>query len=331
MKVSIIIPIFNVAQFITRCLQSVAVQTYDDIECILVDDCGTDESMHIVEQFIHDYKGNINFRIVHHEQNRGISAARNTGIKTTDCDYIYFMDSDDAITPDCIETLTNLAKKYPEANYIQGETISDSEILNNGKTDADVPEYCTERPLLEEIILEKTHRTAWNKLIKRSFLINNALFFPEGIIMEDHYWTYFASKCATAVSFTHKGTYYYYINKDSLVNSPTKASCIIRYKSYMTITKVIINDLLQRNNIKSYHRLYLGETIVFCMYHLARLHSLSHWFKFWIFVWQTAYNLKSKFTWQRLLFFICMMPPICLMTGVNGCRWRIRQYVITKI
>ena len=323
MKVSIIVPVFNVAPYITRCLQSIAVQTYHDN--------GTDDSMSIAEQFIWNYKGNFHFRIVRHLHNLGLSVARNTGIKTADGDYIYFMDSDDAITPDCIEVLTDLAKKYPEANYIQGETISGSEMLNEANTDSDVPEYCTKRSLLEEIILEKSHRTAWNKLIKRSFLINNSLFFPEGIIMEDHYWTYFLSKCATSVSFAHKGTYYYYRNMEGLINSPTRASCIRRYSSYMTIVNVIINDLLQRNDIKPYHRLYVGETFVFCMYHLARLHSLSHWWKFWTFAWHTAFNLRTKFTWQRLLFYICMMPPLCMMTGINGWRWRIRQYVITKI
>lgn len=331
MKVSIIIPIYNVAPYIERCLQSLANQTYHDIECILIDDCGTDGSMHIAEDFIHNYQGDIHFSIVHHQHNQGIAFTRNTGIKTANSKFIYFMDSDDAITPDCIESLMNLAEKYPEADYIQGETISGSEMLNEGHTASDVPEYCTEKRLLESIILEKTHRTSWNKLIKRSFLVDNSLFFPEGIIMEDHCWTYFVSKCAHAVAFTHQGTYYYYRNKDSLINSPTKELRIVRYSSYMTITDMIINDLLQRHDIQPYHRFFVGESIVFCMFHLARLHSLHHWWIFWKFTWHTAYKLRKKLTWRRLLLFICMMPPCCMLTGLDGWRWRIRQYVITKL
>ena len=331
MKVTIIIPVYNVASYITRCLQSIVAQSYHDIECIVIDDCGTDESMQMVEQFIKNYQGCIYFSIIHHSHNQGLSAARNTGIKTANSEYIYFMDSDDAITPDCIETLVNIAQENPDADYVQGDIVTGSELLNDGNIDADVPEYCSDKQLLEIIILHKTPRTAWNRLIKRSFLIDNSLFFPEGIIMEDHYWTYFVSKYVHAVSFTHKGTYYYYINNESIVNSPSKNSLIKRYSSYITIINDIVDDLLKRDDIEAWHRMYVGEAIVFGMLNLARLHSLSHWWKFWKFSWQTAFKLRKKFTWQRFLLFICMMPPFCLMTGINGWRWRVRQYVLTKI
>ena len=77
-KISIIIPIYNVEEYIEECLQSVMRQTYKgEIECILVDDCGKDNSIAIAEQLIADYTGSIAFRILHHEHNRGLSAARN--------------------------------------------------------------------------------------------------------------------------------------------------------------------------------------------------------------------------------------------------------------
>lgn len=331
MEVSIIIPVYNVAPYIKRCLQSITAQNYHNIECILIDDCGTDESMLIVEQFIHNYKGEIIFRIIHHQQNQGLSAARNTGIKSATGKYIYFMDSDDAITANCIETLVNLSNKYPDADYIQGNIVTGSNDLNTGNIDTDVPEYCTEKRLLEKIILCKTHRTAWNKLIKRTFLIENSLFFPVGIIMEDHYWTYFAAKKVHAVSFSHKGTYYYYKNADSIINSPLKISYIKRYSSYITITNDIIDDLLQRDDVESWHRRFVGETIVFCMYNLAYLHSLKHWWIFWKFSWRTAYRLRKKITWDRFLMFICMMPPLCFPIGIKGWYWRVQRYIVNNI
>ena len=95
MKVSIIIPIYNVAPYIKRCLQSVADQTYKDIECILIDDCGSDNSINLAKEFIYDYKGNILFTILHHEENKGLSAARNTGLRYAKGEYVYFLDSDD--------------------------------------------------------------------------------------------------------------------------------------------------------------------------------------------------------------------------------------------
>jgi glycosyltransferase involved in cell wall biosynthesis len=331
MKVTIIIPVYNVAPHIIRCLRSVVAQTYHNIECILIDDCGTDNSIQLTEQFINQYNGAIHFTIVRHQQNIGPSAARNTGLKNATGEYIYFMDSDDTITPDCIEILTNLAKKYPDADYIQGNIITGTEVLNEGHIDSDVPEFCDNKRQLENIILCKTHRTAWNKLIKRTFLTKNSLLFPVGLIMEDHYWTYFISKQIHAAVFCHKGTYYYYKNKDSIINSPSKTSLIKRYSSYIIISDIIINDLLLRNDIQPCHSRYIGETIVFSMINLARLHSLHHWCVFWKYAFQTAYKLRTRFTWRRFCLFICMMPPFCFMTSIRGWRWRIRHYIIAKI
>lgn len=330
-KVSIIIPVYNVAPYIERCLQSVEAQTYHHIECILIDDCGTDGSMYAVEQFINNYNGEICFSIIQHQQNQGLSAARNTGLKAATGEYVFFLDSDDAITPHCIEILSCLAEKYPNADYIQGNIVTGAKQLMEGTIDSDIPEFCEEKQLLESIILCKTHRTAWNRLIKRSFLIDNSLFFPVGLLMEDHYWTYFVSKHAHAVAFTYKGTYLYYKNNESIVNSTSKTSLIKRYSSYIAIIDTIVSDILQRNDIQSCHSQYVGEAIVFCMVNLAHLHSLRHWWIFWSFAWHLAYNLRKKVTWTRFLFFICMMPPLCLITDMKGWRWRLRHYVVGKL
>lgn len=331
MRVSVIIPVYNVEPYITRCLQSLTDQSCQDIECLLIDDCGTDKSMQIIESFLNTYKGSIQFSIIHHQQNQGLSAARNTGMKTATSDYIYFMDSDDAVTPDCIETLITLAEKYPDADYVQGDIVTGAPQLMEGHIDTDVPEFCDDKKRLEEIILCKSHRTAWNRLLKRSFLLSNNLFFPVGLVMEDHYWTYFVAKSAHAVAFTHKGTYYYYNNSGSIVNAKSSQHYIRNYLSYLTITDNIISDMLQRKDIQPCHRQYVGEAIVFCMINLARLKSLSHWCKFWKASYGFAIKLRNKFTWHRFLLLLCMLPPFCLMTNIEGWRWRVRQYILTKV
>ena len=86
--VSIIIPVYNVASYIKRCLQSVGAQSHKNLECILIDDCGTDGSIHFAEQFIKEYSGEIRFNILRHKHNCGLSAARNTGMKAANGDYI---------------------------------------------------------------------------------------------------------------------------------------------------------------------------------------------------------------------------------------------------
>ena len=99
MKISVIIPVYNVAPYIAACLQSVMRQTAQAaLECILVDDCGPDNSMEVVNETLKSYNGPVDFKIVRHTQNRGLSAARNTGMAAATGDYIYFLDSDDEIT-----------------------------------------------------------------------------------------------------------------------------------------------------------------------------------------------------------------------------------------
>ena len=92
MKVSIIIPVYNVENYLVRCLDSVTAQTCQDIECILVDDCGNDHSVQIAEDYIQTYQGPIVFKFLHHTKNRGLAAARNTGIDAATGDYLFFPD-----------------------------------------------------------------------------------------------------------------------------------------------------------------------------------------------------------------------------------------------
>ena len=103
---SIIIPIYNVEPYILECLQSVANQTIEDkLECILVDDCGTDNSVSVAEEFLKTYSGAIHFELLHHQKNGGLSAARNTGVRASHGEYLYFLDSDDTIIPRCSNRL----------------------------------------------------------------------------------------------------------------------------------------------------------------------------------------------------------------------------------
>ena len=100
MRISIIIPVYNVELYVEECLQSVANQTMTEgIECIIVDDRGQDNSAAIAKQYIDSYKGDIRFTFIQREKNGGLSAARNTGIEAATGEYVYFLDSDDYLVP----------------------------------------------------------------------------------------------------------------------------------------------------------------------------------------------------------------------------------------
>ena len=103
-KVSVIVPIYNVSRFIKRCVESLFNQTLDDVEFIFVNDCTPDDSIDILKKVIADYPDR-NTMIINHEVNKGLPAARNTGLKAASGDYIFHCDSDDFIEPTMLNDL----------------------------------------------------------------------------------------------------------------------------------------------------------------------------------------------------------------------------------
>jgi glycosyltransferase involved in cell wall biosynthesis len=107
-KVSVIIPFYNVEDYIDECIQSVLKQTYENLEIILIDDCSTDGTRRIVEEYA---LYNSNIKILAHTQNQGLGPARNTGVKNANGDYLFFLDSDDFLHKNAIQTLLTKAKE----------------------------------------------------------------------------------------------------------------------------------------------------------------------------------------------------------------------------
>lgn len=210
MKISIIVPVYNVEEYITECFNSIICQNYSgELECIFVDDCGQDDSVKILESLMEAYHGAISLRMLHHEKNKGLSCARNTGILNATGDYLYFMDSDDTISPNCMEKLGAMALKYPQVEMVQGSTEGSGEWLKMGGKN--VPEYSDDFKWIRESILARFFipMTAWNKLIRRDFVIKNQLLFEEGLIHEDELWSFMLAKYVKRIAFCTEITYFY--------------------------------------------------------------------------------------------------------------------------
>ena len=111
-KVSIIIPVYNAEKYLIRCLKSVIAQTYENLECIIVEDNSQDNSAKIIKSFIDSYKGNVFFKVIQHEVNKGLSEARNKGTTHATGEYIFYLDADDEILPKCIDLLVEKAISY---------------------------------------------------------------------------------------------------------------------------------------------------------------------------------------------------------------------------
>jgi glycosyltransferase involved in cell wall biosynthesis len=214
-KISVIIPVYNVEPYIERCLLSALNQTYQDIEIILVDDCGQDRSMEITEKVITAHRWGYRVKIRKHSQNRGPSAARNTGIEASTGEYIYFLDSDDEMTPDCIERLASFLKeKKPDfviGNHREtGSTPSKMQLkLEEGMVFGNAK-------IFRSYLKWGWYHYAWNKLINKEFLLSHQLFFKEGILYEDTLWSFMLASCAEMIGVVTSYTYYYHRRDTSI-------------------------------------------------------------------------------------------------------------------
>jgi len=227
MLVSIIIPVYNVAPYVEQCIQSVINQTYKNLEVIIVDDCGTDNSMEMVEKVVSQIPQNsqMTFKILHHEHNRGLSAARNTGIKAATGQYLYFLDSDDWIIPECIELMVGCVEKHPDTQIV----FAGAEATSKGYewldyTNKRLPEYSNDIDWLQLSMLKRYDfgMTAWNKLVSREFVLRNMLYFEEGIIHEDEVWNFDIAKYISCASFLQYNTYIYNLREGSITKKRTE-------------------------------------------------------------------------------------------------------------
>ena len=245
MDVTIIIPVYNVAPYIEDCIKSVIHQTYlGSIECLIIDDCGTDDSMALVERLIASYNGPIAFRILRHDHNRGLSAARNTGTLQATGNYLYYLDSDDEITENCIEVLMKRANENPLLEMVQGNTLK----WHSKKSRSSIQlkkihhPYAATNTEVRKCFYNYQQMMfgVWNKLIRRDFVINNNLLCQKGIISEDYLWSFNLLKYLNCAYFESTITYHYRIRPNSIVFSSSRK---IKAHSFKTIYHTILTHL----------------------------------------------------------------------------------------
>ena len=245
-SISIIVPVYNVEKYIERCLESVAAQTYTgNIECIIVDDCTLDNSMRLVDQFLSHYEGHIDFKVVHHTQNKGLSAARNTGIREAHGDYLYFLDSDDALYEHTIQILVDLCRENVE--IISGNFSIIGDGRNLPKLSVFVEDICGQKNVFNAFLCNQIYEMACNKLIRRDFILDNSLWFLEGILHEDNLWSFFVFYYCNEVIVTPEYTYKYFLRGDSIMGTQTSKNVLSRYKIFCVKTDFINEHSLYKD------------------------------------------------------------------------------------
>ncbi len=247
MTISVIIPVFKVEKYIRRCIESIIDQRCDGftIECIIIDDASPDCSMDIVFDIINSYQGiSVTFRIIKHDINKGLSEARNSGIRASTGDYIFFVDSDDAIYENSFKCFYSYLLKYPSVDVIMGNSfwVEQNYLSNTSVTNNNSPFLIDEsQTIMHYVLRRKIDRTVWNKLIRRSIILDNNLFFDIGLLYEDVIWTYKLYSCISSIMIIPELTYIYDYNPSSIVHTPAERSNQMVW-SFTYISNYLLNN-----------------------------------------------------------------------------------------
>lgn len=202
--ISVIIPVYNVAQYLAKCIDSVLKQTYTNIEIILVNDGSTDSSGRICDDY-----AKVDKRIkVIHKVNGGQSDARNTAIDIANGDYLTFIDSDDYVSPSYIEYLLDLCTKYKgDISACSYQKVFDGEKKQVKSSDV-IRVYSSRKAIELTLYQHKLDCSFWGKMFKKD-LFNN-IRFPKGIIYEDLAICYKVFEVSNRIISSNKILYYYF-------------------------------------------------------------------------------------------------------------------------
>lgn len=219
MKVSVIIPVYNVAPYLERCIHSVLRQTYKDIEVIIIDDGSTDGCSELCDEIAKTDKR----IIVIHQENQGLSAARNTGIHHAAGEYIIFLDSDDAwILDNGLEILVERGKLECDLKVFKNIDFWEKG-HSTCPNDYDV-EYLNQLSDAQAVFLHlvrtQTLRiSACFIVVRRQILIDYDILFPNGIISEDLTWSLHLWQHIKTVKLVNIEFYGYYHRNDSITTT----------------------------------------------------------------------------------------------------------------
>ncbi len=313
-QISVIIPVYNVEKYLSRCLNSVIEQTYRNLEIILIDDGSPDSSSRICDE----YASKDNRIKVIHKKNGGLSSARNAGLAVCSGDYIFFIDSDDWLVDEnvLLEFIETAEKNSADICYGLFNIATESDVKpktnNNRYSDASLFLYSNPHFF-----------SAWNKLYKRRLL--PFLHFTNGRIHEDVDIIPRLTSEADKIVKLQKYTYNYYQNEASLTRSHFSQKRFDMFLSVDSALKITFNSKLKENCLKE----NLFGFQIFCLYcdilrikdnherkeflnqfifHLKN-HYYHNFFKFCLFCFihnespMKALKKTAALLWLRVLFF----------------------------
>ena len=307
-KVSIIVPVYGVEKWIERCAVSLFEQTYEDIEYIFVNDATQDKSIAILTEVMKRYPEREKaVHVIHHPINKGLSAARNTGLSHATGEYIWHVDSDDYIAINAVQELVETAEKH-KADVV----IFDVNVVTNKGIRTEAVQYAHKEDYIKRLLQHTEKCAHWNKFYRKALLDATGIHSDEQIrLAEDYAVTprllYFAER----VVMLHVPLYFYETrNQNSYVHNLSRAAIESQHRADAILATFfadkpeyqdIISVLTQRSLtslIKNSDR--DGWPVVTEIYKDALAHSGEGM----TWVNRVIFNQVKRHKWARLKFFM---------------------------
>ena len=251
-KISAILPVYNVGKYIRQCLESIERQTFGDFEVLCIDDCGTDDSVDIINEFINK---DSRFKLIRHDKNKGQAAARNTGFDSANGEYIICIDPDDIVDVTEFEVVNRAFAEHEDVDCIWFNAGVYDERTGEKKV-IYTDEYVFNKNGYYEINPDNIYLSAdyiWNKAFRTSVIRKYNLKFPEGIALgEDAEFYYKAFTQIKKIYYIHKCLYVYRLRGDSTVDKAKKGT--LNLKDTFTVYMNIFNYLKENNILQDYKK-----------------------------------------------------------------------------
>ena len=247
---SIIVPVYNVENYLSQCVKSILRQTYKNFEIILVDDGSKDNSGKLCDQFVEKDE---RIKVIH-TKNDGLSSARNVGIKKATGKYIIFVDSDDYWSNKyMLQQISSHLGMREQLAIWKYQRCKESDCFYTDGEEMMVEEYSLSEDY--KVLIKKgvLFASAWYEAIPRAWFLNRNLFFEEGVVSEDIEWFGRLLECATHITYFVSPFYIYRNRRDSISNTVT-------YKTISDIEKHL-NKLQKKQQVdpQQWRVCYMGE------------------------------------------------------------------------
>ncbi len=262
--ISLIIPVFNVEEYLRQCLESIIKQSFSNYEVIIVDDGSTDKSMEIIREYEKKFK---RVKILS-QRNKGVSEARNLALKHAKGEYVLYIDSDDFLKFNMLELMVNKANKTKadivmcNYNLYYGVNNKNNRVVSYNVLEDKI--YSSSE-VIDMILNFNIQGQLWNKLFKRSLLLENNFEFESGRYVQDIFPVFKVINKSNKIAFINEYLYYYRQRETSTIHKKNTKLAEDYYHAMTSIIQYIIKNNLQVNS--NSFKVFRASILSYFIYH----------------------------------------------------------------